>query len=416
MGAEGPLDFGSGTMNPHLVCIGGEDHALRISFLMELRERGFRVTAVSTGDEALFLRHGIPHRRYEFNRFANGSGKAGTIRTLRRLLRELRPDIVQSFDTKPNLLTPLAVRGEVPVVRTINGLGWTFSSLEPRALAMRPAFCGLQWVASFWTAATVFQNRDDQAFFERYRLIPRGGGRLIQGSGIDVNAFAVARRLASSPAAMRREFGLESAEIVIFVGRLTRLKGIPTLLEAIPHILSKRPHARFVLVGPRESEGPFAVEKSEIQRFASHVTVLGKRHDVPSLLGMADLFAFPTQYREGVPRVLLEAGLAGLPIVASRMPGCSDVVEDGWNGYLVTPRDARALADRIVDILSDRTLGAAMGQRSASLVRERFALPGIVDQYCDVYKSNLRTKSRGLLAPSPLESGIANRRLDGARQ
>ena len=75
---------------------------------------------------------------------------------------------------------------------------------------------------------------------------------------------------------------------------------------------------------------------------------------------MADLFAFPTQYREGIPRVLLEAGLSGLPIVASRMPGCNDVVEDGWNGYLVAPRDADGLASRIVDLLSDRARGKVM--------------------------------------------------------
>ena len=322
-------------MKPHLVCVGGEDHALRIPFLMALRERGFRVTAVSSGDEAPFSRQDIPHSRYGFDRFASGSGERGAIRTIRKLISDLRPDIVQSFDTKPNLLTPLAVRGRAPVIRTINGLGWTFSSLEPRALALRPIYCGLQWLASFWTAATVFQNRDDQAFFERCRLIGRGSGRLIRSSGIDVDAFAMARHLGPSATKMREELGLQSAEVVIFVGRLTRLKGLTTLLKAVPRILSKRPAVRFVLVGPRESEGPFAVDKSEIDRHAPHVMALGPRRDVPALLGMADLFAFPTQYREGIPRVLLEAGLAGLPIVASRMPGCNDVIEDGWNGYLV---------------------------------------------------------------------------------
>ncbi|TIQ91411.1 MAG: glycosyltransferase family 4 protein, partial [Mesorhizobium sp.] len=137
-------------MNPHLVCVGGEDHALRIPFLVSLRERGFRVTAVSSGGEAAFSRHGVAHRRYGFDRFANGSEEWGAIRRMRNLISELRPDVVQSFDTKPNLLTPLAVRGKVPVIRTINGLGWTFSSLELRALGLRPVFCGLQWLSSFW--------------------------------------------------------------------------------------------------------------------------------------------------------------------------------------------------------------------------------------------------------------------------
>ena len=407
-------------MNPHLVCVGGEDHALRIPFLMSLRERGFRVTAVSSGGEAAFLRHGIAHRRYGFDRFASGSGERGAIRAIRKLMAELRPDIVQSFDTKPNLLTPLAMRGQIPVVRTINGLGWTFSSLEPRALILRPIFCGLQWLSSFWTAATVFQNRDDLAFFERYRLIGRGSGRLIRSSGIDVDAFAMTRHLAPSAMKIREELGLQSAEVVIFVGRLTRQKGIPTLLKAVPRILSERPDARFVLVGPRESEGPFAVDKSDIDRYAPHVIALGPRRDVPALLGMADLFAFPTQYREGIPRVLLEAGLAGLPIVASRMPGCNEVVEDGWNGHLVAPHDADGLASRIIDVLSDRDRGKIMGGRSVELVRKQFALPWVVDQYCDLYRNVLSAKSEGGLArpvsPIWLEEDAGNRGLDGARQ
>ncbi|MER8554191.1 MULTISPECIES: glycosyltransferase family 4 protein [unclassified Mesorhizobium] len=407
-------------MNPHLVCVGGEDHALRIPFLMSLREKGFQVTAVSSGGEAAFLRHGIPHRSYGFDRFSSSSGEWAAIKTIRKLMAELRPDIIQSFDTKPNLVTPLAVRGSVPVVRTINGLGWTFSSLEPRALALRPIFCGLQWLSSLWTAATVFQNRDDQSFFERYRLIIRGSGRVIRSSGIDVDAFAMARHLAPSAMKMREELGLQSAEIVIFVGRLTRQKGIPTLLKAVPRILAERPDARFVLVGPLESEGPFAVDKAEIDRHAPHVIALGPRRDVPALLGMADLFAFPTQYREGIPRVLLEAGLAGLPIVASRMPGCNEVVEDGWNGHLVPPHDPNSLASRIIDLLSDRRKGRTMGARSVELVRTQFSLPWVVEQYCDLYDNVLSAKSHGGFArpasPALLEEAAANRALGGARR
>lgn len=394
-------------MNPHLVCVGGEDHAFRIPFLLSLRQKGFQVTAVSSGPDTAFLQHDIPHHRYGFDRFSSGGG--GAVRTIRKLISDLRPDIVQSFDTKPNLLTPLAIRGAVPVIRTINGLGWTFSSRQPRALALRPVFCGLQWLSSLWTAATVFQNRDDHAFFDRYRLIARGTGRLIRSSGIDIDGFTKARQSAPSSQAMRDQLGLSSAEVIIFVGRLTREKGIPTLLQAVPRVLEKRPKARFVLVGPWESEGPFAVDKSEIERHSPHVIALGPRRDVPALLGMADLFAFPTQYREGVPRVLLEAGLAGLPIVASDMPGCNEVVEPGWNGYLVPPGDADAFACRIDEILSDRAKGTEMGARSVKFVKQHFALPLVVDQYCDLYEHVLGAGPSGAMArqASRLQNDVA---------
>jgi glycosyltransferase involved in cell wall biosynthesis len=390
-------------MGQHLVCVGGQDHSLRIPFLTALLERNFRVTAVSSGDGAVFARTGIPHCSYGFDRFTSGRGGWAALGTIKALLSELRPDIVQSFDTKPNVLVPLSINNRVPVVRTVNGLGWTFSSLEPRALSLRPVYCGLQWLASWRTAATVFQNRNDKNFFERYSMVRRGSGHLIRSSGIDVDAFSTARLRGPSGASMREQLGLTSAEIVMFVGRLTRQKGIPTLIKAVPRIIASRPQARIVLVGPRHSEGPFAVDQAELDKHASHVITLGPRQDIPTLLGMADVFAFPTQYREGIPRVLLEAGLAGLPIVASRMPGCNDVVEDGWNGHLVPPHDADALASRVIELLSDSARARAMGCRSIDMVRERFALPWVVDQYVELYTRVLASTHSNSRVRSPVE-------------
>lgn len=382
-------------MDPHLVCVGGEDHALRIPFFLALRDRGFHVTAVSSGDGAEFARHQLPHRRYAFDRFGNVGGAGTAIRQLRALIKELRPDLVQSFDTKPNLLTPLAARGAVPVIRTINGLGWVFSSTEARARALRPVYCGLQRLVSRWTRMTIFQNREDSAFFSQHRLADPRNSQLIASSGIDVEGFLAAQQGALPSEALRNQLGLGTAEIVLFVGRLTRQKGIPTLLKAVPRVLAQRKHARFVLVGPRASEGPFSVDQADIDRLAPHVLALGSRSDVPALLGMADVFAFPTEYREGVPRVLLEAGLAGLPIVATRMPGCSDVVQDGWNGYLVPPRDPDALAAGILDLLRDPIGARAMGARSVDFVRERFELTKVVEQYSDVYRRILNKDAAG---------------------
>jgi glycosyltransferase involved in cell wall biosynthesis len=173
------------------------------------------------------------------------------------------------------------------------------------------------------------------------------------------------------------------------VTRLTRQKGIPTRLEAAALVHELRPTVRFLLVGPRESEGPLAVTQAEINRHAPYVVAVGPRSDVPSLLKAADVFAFPTEYREGVPRALLEAALAGLPIVATRMPGCSDVVRDGWNGFLVPPHAPRLLATKILDLLDDRSAARAMGARAADLVRQEFSLDLTVARYVAAYNELL---------------------------
>ena len=380
----------------HLLCVGGEDHALRIPFLAALQNRGLRVSAAGTGAASAFAKTGIPYHQYQFDRFGVGFADRAAMGQLARLVKSARPDVIQTFDTKPNLFAPLALRGSVPVVRTINGMGWVFSSTELRALAFLHVYLAMQRLAACWTAATVFQNKADSSFFQRHRLLGKSSSVIIGSSGIDVGAFEAAQARTASPAALRAELGLGDAEIVLTVSRLTVQKGITTLLEAAKLVHEVRPNVRFLLVGPRESEGPFAVGQELIEAHAPYVIATGARSDIPALLGIADLFAFPTEYREGIPRVLLEAGLAGVPIVASRMPGCDDVVREDWNGKLVAPRDPRALAASILDLLQDSARAKTMGQRSINVVRKEFDLNVVADRYAELYTQLLpRSYSSG---------------------
>jgi glycosyltransferase involved in cell wall biosynthesis len=219
-------------------------------------------------------------------------------------------------------------------------------------------------------------------------VIPAGGG------GVDVEGFE--RALAKSPAAaqLREELGLGSAPVVITVTRMTRHKGIPTLLKAAALVHRARPDVKFLLVGPRESEGPLAVTQAEIDQHAPYVIAIGPRSDVPALLRLADVFAFPTEYREGVPRVLLEAALAGVPIVSTSMPGCCEVVRDGWSGLLVPPHAPDRLAARIIDLLRDRKTAQAMSDHADKMVRQQFSLQMIVARHVELYSKLLALNSR----------------------
>jgi glycosyltransferase involved in cell wall biosynthesis len=240
----------------------------------------------------------------------------------------------------------------------------------------------------------------------RHRMITRSGNVLIPGSGIDIERFDRAAASGPSPAELREALGLGASEVVITVTRMTRQKGIPTLLDAAALVQRHRHGVRFLLVGPRESEGPFAVTQAEIDRHAPYVLAVGRRSDVPALLGVADVFAYPTEYLEGVPRALLEAAVACRPIVATRMPGCTDVVRDGWNGFLVPPRDPRAMAERILDLLCDRQTAAAMGARAAQVVKADFNLEITVARYVAVYEDLLR---RSVRTPLPTRKDARGR-------
>ena len=391
----------------HLLCIGGEDHDLRIPFLLALRKCGFEITAAGTAPPEAFSKVGLAYRPFHFQRFVDPWADWTAVKALADIVADVRPHIVQSFDTKPALLTPFATRraGGALVVRTINGMGWLYSSRSPTALMLRLAYRILHRVAARSTDTTIFQNRVDQSFFARHGMAGEQESRLIPGSGVDIEGFDRAVASGSSSEELRTQLGLGEAQVVVTVTRLTRQKGIPTLLEAAALVHRLRPGVRFLLIGPQQSEGTFAVSQEELDRHRPYVMPLGHRTDVPSLLKLADVFAFPTEYREGIPRVLLEAALAGVPIVTTEMPGCSDVVRDGWSGLTVAPCSPRLLADRIFRLLDDRYAAQVMAARAADLVRREFGLQLTVSRYATLYNELLERQPRS--KPRLDASGLA---------
>ncbi len=381
-------------MTPHILYIGGEDHHLRIPAMCALQEHGFRITAAGSGAEAPFQAAGIQFRYFPLSRFVAPLADWQTCGALVRLLNEVQPDVAHCFDSKLGMLFPNVARfahgsRRTAIIRTINGLAYIFSSRSPLAVMLRPVYRTLHRLGAASTAATMFEIREDKAYFEAKRLLGRSRSFLVPGAGVDVEGFAEALAAAPPPDKLRQQFGIGDAPVVMTVTRMTRQKGIPTLLRAAELVHRNCPKVRFVLVGPRESEGPLAVSEAEIARHAPYVIATGPRADVPALLRMADVFAFPTEYREGVPRVLLEAALARLAIVTTSIGGCRDVIQDRCNGLVVPTRAPRVLADKILWMLDHREEAAAMAARAEEVVRREFSLRVVVAHQVAMYRSLL---------------------------
>jgi glycosyltransferase involved in cell wall biosynthesis len=390
-------------MPPHVLLIGGEDHHLRMPFFLALRNLGCRVSIAATAGREAFEREGFRFHPFALNRFLNVGSDLKTLRELKSLLRESDADVAHSFDTKISLLLPLAsaANDRIAIVRTINGRGWVFSSRSPQAMALRLVYLALQRAACATTDATIFEHSGDQSFFARMRLLGNSQSVLIPGAGIDVEGFERARRAGPTREALRKELGLEDAEVVTTVTRVTREKGVIPLLQAADIVAGQRPKARFLVVGPRASEGPFAVPQEEFDKRRPYVIATGSRTDVPSLLAMSDVFAFPSEYAEGVPRAVMEAALSSLPIVATDIAGCREVITDGWNGLLTPLRNPARLAQRIVEMLDNREAAARMAARGPDLIRGKFSLDNVVRRHAEVYeavagrRSDSRQRSRG---------------------
>lgn len=376
----------SRTSRPAVWHIGGDDVHKRIPLLQALTARGFRVAAAGSEDAAQFRDNDIPYFRYPLHRKLAPLQDLRSCRALTALFRKHQPDIVHGFDPKPGIAAPLlgrraGVRGRV---RTITGLGFVMASESALAQALRPLYRGLQKRASS-AAFTVFQNTDDRDYFLANGLVQNGRERVVLSSGVDIDALRSQRPAPDQLATLRTSLGLDSKLVVTMVSRIDENKGVREFTRAADLVTQHVANVAFLLVGPYASEGPDAERFVEsLRRQPQSVLYLGPRDDIPAILSLSDLCVLPS-YREGTPRVLIEAGAQQVPSITTDVPGCRDVVRDNWNGRLVPPKDAPALATAIIELLRNRDTRTVMGRRSYRYVKETFDLPYVADAYAEIY-------------------------------
>lgn len=367
--------------------VGGEDVRMRIPILRKLKGMGFRVGAVGSESEAPFREAGIPYWKYDLERWVNPFADRKSVAQLTALFSKHRPDVVHGFDTKPAMLAMhAAVAASIPGrVRTINGMGYVFSSRSPVALSLRPIYRHLQRKASRVSSNTAFQNSDDLDYFLKNKMVTEDKAELILSSGIDGDVVRGQVHDKEGLRMLRHELGIDGGVVVVMIARMVRNKGVREFLEAAKRIKSLYSNYTFLLVGPTGTEGRQAVSESEIQKYSQYVQYLGRRSDVPSLLALSDIVVLPSYYREGVPRILLEAGVLGKPMITTDMPGCRDVVHDGKNGFLVQPRSSKSVADSIVKLGESEEMRLEFGKYAMLHTESVFSLDKVAAAYADIY-------------------------------
>lgn len=291
-----------------------------------------------------------------------------------RLLRRERPDIYLGWTIKPNIYGALASRlFSVPVVNNVSGLGTAF--LRDSWLTL---FVKLLYRAAFARSACVFfQNGEDRDMFVRYRLVRFEQTQLLPGSGIDLVKFCPAPQLTPT---------LMEAPVFLLVARLLWDKGVGEFVGAAKIVKARIPTARFRILGFLDVENRTAVPRGMVEQWVEQgiVEYLGETDDVRPHIKAADCVVLPS-YREGTPRSLLEAAAMAKPIIATDVPGCREVVDDGINGWLCRVRDADDLAEKMqrfaVTPLEDRS---EMGKQSRLKVEREFDERNVIDAYLAV--------------------------------
>jgi glycosyltransferase involved in cell wall biosynthesis len=292
-----------------------------------------------------------------------------------QIYRTWQPKLVQHFHAKPVILGSLAAKrtlgDRVQVVNTITGLGNAFVT---GGMAARLVGWGYA-MALPHSDMTIFQNKDDKEMFLQQGWTDKPRSRFVPGSGVDVNRFEM----------VKREGRDNHSPVVIMLGRLLRQKGIPEFIEVAQRVQSIRPQARFLLAGEEDPVHPDSVTATWIKEQGS-VEYLGRLSNVVPLLNKADLLLFPSYYREGLPRVILEASATGLPTVAFNVPGVREAVRNGKTGYLVEYCDLDVLTQRVKELLENPEKRLCMGRAAREMVVQEFDIRMVNDRYLSLYR------------------------------
>ena len=348
----------------------------RMCVIRALQREGFRVAVIAPADEysARFESLGVDYYPIEIDKKGISPRRDLTLlRDFHRLLSRLRPAVFLGYTAKPNVYGSLAAhRLRIPVINNVSGLGTAFigNPLLTRIVST------LYRLAFRRSATVFFQNADDRSLFVSKRLVREEQARLLPGSGIDLKRFAPAEDEGSRSAAPVR---------FILISRLLRDKGVFEYVEAARILKAEGSDAQFRLLGPTGAANRTAIGSDEVADWVRRglIDYLGSTDDVRSFIADADCVVLPS-YREGLPRILLEGAAMAKPLVATDVPGCRDVVQDGVNGLLCAARDAGSLAAamrRMTQMTAEQR--TQMGRSGRRMVEERFDERFIDQAYVD---------------------------------
>lgn len=305
-----------------------------------------------------------------------------TLSWLRKLYKREKPDVVHHVGMKTILWGTLAAKFSrvYGVVNAISGLGGFFAE-DNKGLLARVMPMVLRFSHARKNLLCIFQNDDDWGLYVKHGIIKHEQGRFIKGSGVDLDQFCYT----PEP---------EDGKIkVMLTARMIVEKGVFLLTEAAERLRSKyEEKVQFLLVGGLDDH-PGAITKEQLEAVCDreYIQWLGYRTDVRDLLKQCHIMAFPSYYMEGLPKSLIEADAIGRPIITSNSVGCKETLVDGYNGFLIQPKDVDALTEKLDLLLSDKELRVKMGKNARKYAEDYFSIEVVKERHMAIYSELVKS-------------------------
>ena len=350
-------------------------YLFRLPIMVELLKHDYIVYAICPRGDKFdeFAKYGVKAIEYKIQRQSlNPFKELKTIQNIYHVVKPLELDILQNFTAKPNIYGSIVgYLAKVPlVVNAVTGLGSFYISKSKKAKAVKAVMELLYKESNKRADFCIFQNSDDRAYFIQSGLVHEQKAILIKSSGIDTKKFQPSseKRVSNTPI------------VVLMIARAIWHKGIAEYYGAAE--ILKDENIKFVLIGDTD-EGNVSCANEQFLK-SGNVTWLGHRDDIKEQIEACDIFVLPS-YREGVPRTLLEASSLAKPIVTTNTVGCREVVDDGYNGFLVPVGDKKLLAKRIKELTNNQDLAKSMGKNGRIKAMKEFDITIVVNKYLELY-------------------------------
>jgi glycosyltransferase involved in cell wall biosynthesis len=305
---------------------------------------------------------------------------------IKKIYKSHEINIVHSFRFFPNIINVVInLFSKKMLILHVTGLGIVYSKNSPKYYLLKKISDIAYFFMILCSTKIVVQNPDDQNYLSFFNFM-KNKIVLIKGSGVDTAYYD---RENVDIKTVRANLKLqEDCTVFICVTRLLWEKGIYELVDAFKQAIELNNKIILLIVGSPDVNNPRHVNLEYIQSFkgSNSIIFLGNRNDIRELLSASDIFIYPSYYREGIPRGILEAASMSLPIITTDMPGCKLTVVSNSNGYLIPSRSTNAIINIIQHVLLNTNQLKSMGTKSRQIALNEFSNDVIYKEMMNLYK------------------------------
>ena len=360
----------------------------RLPLALEAIDRGYKVNLITglPGSESIeekaletLKKYPIPHKSVPFT--SRGMNPFKEIKALSLLINTLRneePDIIHAASPKGIFYAAISrtFTNADKLVLSVSGMGFLFTSPKSVLAKLIAKIYKTMMIAliNLQRTSIIVQNKDDYAFWSKLIYAKKTSIYLVPGSGVKLKDFSNSNRK-------------DDSRIILLPARLLIDKGVYEFVDAAKTVKKKYPDWIFVLVGAADYDNPSSIDQKTINQWVEDEIIdwWGHQEDMAQVYKKTAIVCLPS-YREGMPKVLLEASASGLPVITTDVIGCREAITPGISGLLVASHDSKELAAAIIKLIENSELRKKMGEEGLMLAKEKFSIEKVIASIHQIYE------------------------------